>query len=123
MELIEAIDKFMDLKRVDTAEFDDVKNRIQEAFLAEEIIVNQPTNTSIYVMDKQDGSVRRIGTNHHDMLTIDKDNELCYLNLQNGDMAMTGRQGYLRYGYCFVPNEDDHGYNFNPMEGQNEQNG
>lgn len=69
--------------------------------------------TDIYVRDKYMKTIRRVGDDPHDMLTINEYGQLCYQNLQNGDGCRTGeRMG----GYEFVPNEDDHGYNCDPRE-------
>lgn len=69
--------------------------------------------TDIYVRDKETGRTHRVGDNKHDMITVDSDGHIRYQNLQNG---MGCRSGSKFGGYEFVPNEDDHGYAFNPME-------
>ena len=67
----------------------------------------------LYIKDNESGEIHRIGDNQHDMLTIDKDGNLLYQNLQNGDGAKLGVDGW---GYSFVPNTDVYGYNCNPRE-------
>ena len=69
--------------------------------------------TDIYIRDKENGMVRRVGDNQHDMLTINENGQLAYLNLQNGDGCRTGDP---YGGYEFVPNEDEYGYNIDPRE-------
>lgn len=74
----------------------------------------------LYIRDKDLNIVRRIGDNHHDMLLITRNGELEYHNLQNGGGCRTGEPsgGW----YEFVPNEDDHGYNYDPRrEGHHEK--
>ena len=70
--------------------------------------------TDIYIRDKENGMVRRVGDNQHDMLTINDEGQLCYYNLQNGDGCRTGEPSG---GYEFVPNEDMYGYNCDPRKG------
>lgn len=70
--------------------------------------------TDIYIRDKENGMVRRVGDNQHDMLTINEDGQLAYLNLQNGDGC---RAGEPYGGYEFVPNEDVYGYNIDLRKG------
>ena len=65
----------------------------------------------LYINDG--GSIRRIGDNQHDMLTITKDGKLWYYNLQNGDGCRLGEESEW---YSFVPNEDDYGYNCDPRK-------
>lgn len=67
----------------------------------------------LYVRDKCNGKIYRIGDNPHDQLTVDQAGNIHYSNLQNGDGCRTGRTGG---GYEFVPNEDDMGYNIDPRE-------
>ena len=72
------------------------------------------TLTDLYIKDKDLDVIRRIGDNHHDMLLITRNGELEYHNLQNGGGCRTGEpsDGW----YEFVPNEDDHGYNYDPRK-------
>ena len=76
-----------------------------------------PSLTSLYISDG--GHIRRIGENHHDMLIITEDNKLHYQNLQNGDGCELGRKSEW---YNFVPNTDDHGYNYDPTKTDKEYN-
>lgn len=71
----------------------------------------------LYVRDKCNGKIYRIGDNPHDQLTVDQVGNIHYHNLQNGDGCRTGRTGG---GYEFVPNEDDMGYNIDPREDGND---
>ncbi len=71
----------------------------------------------LWIRDKSSGRVHKIGTNSHDMLSVDDNGTVRYHNLQNGD----GCPGYrgddeALYGYEFVPNQDDHGYPVDPTE-------
>lgn len=68
----------------------------------------------IYIRDKGCGEVRRVGDNHHDMLTINEKGQLCYVNLQNGGGCRTGEEPMDWYE--FVPNEDEYGYAIDPRE-------
>lgn len=70
---------------------------------------------SIYVRDKQSERIHRVGDDQHDQLVIGGDGHLHYLNLHNGDGCTTGERGE-GYGYEFVPNVDDNGYNCDPRE-------
>ena len=67
----------------------------------------------LYISDG--GSIRRIGDNQHDMLTIE-DGNLCYYNLQNGDGCRLGEDGEW---YKFVDNADEYGYNCDPRKTEN----
>lgn len=71
------------------------------------------SNTDIYVRDKFNGKIHRIVDDHHDHLTINKQGQLCYYNLQNGDGCRTGSDSGE---YEFVPNQDECGYNCDPRE-------
>lgn len=62
--------------------------------------------TDLYIRDGN--TVRRIGDNPHDMLTISKDGKLWYLNLQNGDGCVLGERREDSW-YEFVSNEDEYG--------------
>ena len=68
----------------------------------------------IYIRDKDSGIVRRVGDNHHDMLTINDEGQLCYFNLQNGGGCRTGEEP--QDWYEFVPNQDEYGDNIDPRE-------
>lgn len=81
------------------------------------IRVRKSKLTDIYVRDKETGNIRRVGDDRHDQLTIGGDGRLHYLNLHNGDGCTTGEHGE-GYGYEFVPNTDDNGFNFDPREGK-----
>lgn len=69
--------------------------------------------TDLYVRDRYSGHIHRVGDDHHDCLTVDKNGNVHYQNLQNGDGCRTGLSAC---GYEFVPNEDEMGYPVNPME-------
>ncbi len=71
--------------------------------------------TDLYVRDRQTGEIHRIGDDRHDQLTYNERGQICYHNLQNGDGCRTG-DGCDCFGYEFVMNEDDHGYNMDPRE-------
>ena len=77
--------------------------------------------TDIYVRDKWSGEIHRVGDDQHDQLTIWKDGNLHYYNLQNGDGCSTGDTLRDGCGYEFVPNVDDYGYNCDPREEEHEQ--
>ena len=49
----------------------------------------------VYVMDKIEGGIHKVGTDIHDCLYVDDNGAVRYYNLQNGD----GSSG----GYEFVP--------------------
>lgn len=68
----------------------------------------------IYVKDRESGRIHRVGDDQHDQLTINKEGELMYYNLQNGDGCSTRNDP--RSGYEFVPNIDEYGYNMDPRE-------
>lgn len=67
----------------------------------------------LYIMDKTNGKIHRIGDNCHDMIMIGTDGKLHYHNLQNGDGCRLGETGG---GYEFVINCDDYGYNCDPTK-------
>lgn len=77
--------------------------------------------TDIYVRDKWSGEIHRVGDDQHDQLTIGKDGNLHYYNLQNGDGCSTGDTPRDQSGYEFVPNVDEYGYNCDPREEEHEQ--
>lgn len=69
----------------------------------------------LYINDS--GTIRRIGDNCHDQLTIDDDGKLHYYNLQNGDGCTLGEEcEHDRCFYEFVPNTDEYGYNYDPRQ-------
>lgn len=72
----------------------------------------------IYVRDKWDGEIHRVGDDQHDQLTIGTDGQLHYFNLHNGDGCSTGDTRRDGYGYEFVPNTDEYGFNCDPRQGQ-----
>ncbi len=67
----------------------------------------------LYIRDKTNGKIHRIGDNRHDMIMIGTDGQLHYHNLQNGDGCRLGGTGG---GYEFVINCDDCGYNCDPTK-------
>ena len=67
----------------------------------------------IYIRDKDCDIIRKVGDDKHDQLTINKDGQLQYYNLQNGCGCRTGDPSET---YEFVPNEDMWGYNIDPRE-------
>ena len=69
------------------------------------------------------GTIRRIGDNCHDQLTIDEDGRLRYYNLQNGDGCTLGvKREHDECFYEFVPNVDEYGFNCDPREADTPQN-
>lgn len=91
--------------------------------------------TDLYIRDKYSGTIHRIGDDVHDCLSVDEHGTVHYHNLQNGDGCIGyksvnrenladkypdkdwgKRSGEFTSGYEFVPNEDEYGYPFNPME-------
>lgn len=72
----------------------------------------------IYIRDKDNGEIRRIGEDCHDMLMINKEGQLVYHNLQNGGGCRTGEKPMDWYE--FVPNESKDGYNIDPRESDKE---
>lgn len=68
----------------------------------------------LYIRDNCNGRIHRIGDNPHDMLTVDSEGNVRYINLQNGDGGCSGSN---KGGYSFVPNMDAHGYNIDPRKG------
>lgn len=112
-------DAFIDVLSEELSEDPDNNrlNRILEAADAyAESLRMEHTNTSLYVREKQDGRVHRIGTDNHDHLTISDDGQLHYLNLQNGDGCRTGEPIKSWEGYEFVPNENEYGYSYDPLQ-------
>lgn len=77
--------------------------------------VRKSSLTDIYIRDKETGTIRRVGDDQHDQLVISGDGHLHYFNLHNGDGCTTGDRGE-GYGYEFVPNTDENGFNFDPRE-------
>ena len=68
------------------------------------------------------GTIRRIGDNCHDQLTIDEDGRLQYYNLQNGDGCTLGvKREHDECFYEFVPNVDEYGFNCDPREADTPQ--
>ena len=117
MTLKDVLRDFININFDDADEPDrSVCKRVQKAICNYELVIDIAGNTSLYIRDKEfGGGIHRIGTDTHDMLYINNDNELIYQNLQNGDGAKTG-ENRIHYGYEFVPNVNDYGYNYNPME-------
>ena len=93
--------------------------------------------TDLYIRDKYSGRIHRIGDDPHDCLIVDEKGTVHYNNLQNGDGCIAyksvnrktiaekypdrdwgKRADELVYGYEFVPNEDEYGFPYNPMEGR-----
>lgn len=67
----------------------------------------------LYINDS--GTIKRIGDNQHDQLTIDEDGKLRYYNLQNGDGCVLGeKREHDGCFYEFVANTDEYGYNCDP---------
>ncbi len=60
--------------------------------------------TDLYVIDKINGEIHRVGDNIHDSLHI-MDNQVHYLNIQNGD----GGSGYNENGAGYVILKSDCG--------------
>lgn len=71
------------------------------------------SNISLYIRDRMTGEEHRIGDDIHDMIMIDERWRLHYTNLQNGDGCVLGERGC---GYEFIPNMDDHAYNYDPRK-------
>lgn len=75
----------------------------------------------LYINDS--GTIRRIGDNCHDQLTIDEDGRLHYYNLQNGDGCTLGEEReHDECFYEFVSNVDEYGYNCDPRQADTPQN-
>jgi len=71
--------------------------------------------TDLYIRDKSSGRIHRIGDDRHDMIMVSSDGKLVYQNLQCGEGAILGdREHENLFGFEFVPNEDDHGFNCDP---------
>ena len=49
----------------------------------------------IKIKDKTNGSIRIVGTDGHDELSVDEDGQIQYYNLQNGEG--TGRYGHYSF--------------------------
>ena len=74
----------------------------------------------LYINDS--GTIRRIGDNCHDQLTIDDDGRLHYYNLQNGDGCTLGEEReHDECFYEFVANTDEYGYNYDPRQADTPQ--
>ena len=74
----------------------------------------------LYINDS--GTIRRIGDNCHDQLTIDEDGRLRYYNLQNGDGCTLGvKREHDECFYEFVSNVDEYGFNCDPREADTPQ--
>ena len=74
----------------------------------------------LYINDS--GTIRRIGDNCHDQLTIDEDGRLHYYNLQNGDGCTLGEEReHDECFYEFVSNVDEYGYNCDPRQADTPQ--
>lgn len=61
--------------------------------------------TDIYVRDKQDGKIHKVGDNHHDSMWVSKDGVVHYQNLQNGDGCSGDGKNNNDDGYEFVPSD------------------
>lgn len=62
--------------------------------------------TDLYVIDKQDGRIHRIGDSCHDSFWVSYDGVLHYQNLQNGDgCAGDGYKNGKDSGYAFLPQD------------------
>lgn len=60
--------------------------------------------TDLYVMDKLDGEIHKIGDNQHDSFWVDDDGIVHYFNLQNGDgCSGDGWKNGKDSGYAFLP--------------------
>lgn len=60
--------------------------------------------TDLYVMDKLDGEIHKIGDNQHDSFWVDDDGIVHYFNLQNGDgCSADGWKNGKDSGYAFLP--------------------
>jgi len=99
--------------------WDNIKKRVEDLPAANP----RSRLIDLYVRDKQSGKVHRIGDDRHDHLTVDSSGQVHYYNLQNGDGCYSGDGNHVNgvvvsgaYGYEFVPNEDDYGYNIDPRE-------
>ena len=74
----------------------------------------------LYINDS--GTIRRIGDNCHDQLTIDENGRLQYYNLQNGDGCTLGvKREHDECFYEFVSNVDEYGFNCDPREADTPQ--
>ena len=74
----------------------------------------------LYINDS--GTIRRIGDNCHDQLTIDDEGRLHYYNLQNGDGCTLGEEReHDECFYEFVANTDEYGYNADPRQADTPQ--
>lgn len=90
----------------------------------------------LYIRDKYNGHIHKIGDNPHDCLMVDDDGTVHYYNLQNGDGCIgyksVNRETLVdKYpdkvwgkraseyisGYEFVPNMDKYGYPYDPTKG------
>ena len=61
------------------------------------------SSIDIYIKDKPDGEIHRIGDNQHDGLYVDSNGTVCYQNLQNGDGCGANRHYDTEAGYEFMP--------------------
>lgn len=60
--------------------------------------------TDLYVIDKTDGRIHRIGDSQHDSFWVSHDSILHYCNLQNGDgCSGDGYENGKDSGYAFLP--------------------
>lgn len=112
---------FIDLLTEELSEDPDNRrlNRILEAADAyAESVRMEHTDTSLYIREKHSGRVHRIGTDIHDHLVIDNYGRLHYMNLQNGDGCYIGGDMNPVGGYDFMPNVDDAGFSYDPLEGE-----
>lgn len=97
---------------------------------------------NLYIRDKYSGTIHRIGDDPHDCLSVDEEGTIHYHNLQCGDGCIGyksvnretladkypdtdwgERSGEYTSGYEFVPNENEYGYPYNPMEESEVNNG
>lgn len=62
--------------------------------------------TDLYVIDKLDGEIHRIGDNQHDSFWVDSEGIVHYFNLQNGDgCSGDGWKNGKESGYAFLPQD------------------
>ena len=62
-------------------------------------------NTDIYVRDRADNTIHRVGDDRHDSLWVDESGTVHYSNLQNGDGCGAYSIKDKMAGYEFCPSE------------------
>ena len=62
--------------------------------------------TDIYVRDKADGRIHRVGDDQHDSLWVDSSGTVHFHNLQNGDGCGADSITDPGAGYEFCPSDD-----------------